>query len=554
MTAVGEAAHRLTVERMDALYRLPAGHPQPAAARHRLDRLVAAELPRLLSSLLAPALPAGDPSLWLIRRLDVDLSCDLAAADDARLARAWAGEVGSALMRTLARGPDGETVLRFPDRASFLARFLTDLAAGLAWGRWYYACFESLRSLPTSAALREALLREPGEIPAVLARLLAAGDLEPILREFSDRSCEQLLAAALPTAGGDPDRGLLSALAGVAAPLPPPEPQALARAGLRLLAEATGPNGEILGRPGLAAGIAWIVGLAAALARMGEPGAFLAGLAAGDLTAAAVSLRTAGLPALLPLLPAWSRAVSGDRAWLDGLVRTLMAKRQAPAPAAESVAGLESDFAGVFFLLPSWLALHLETLLDELDRPRVRAALRWLALVKAFGRKRANAAFHDPALRLAAGLTVPPATALARLAEEPALGEALARALPEHLARQRRADDPIADRDREHLLLGDLPAFSALSPDLDHATALVANAVLRHFAGRLMGFGRSSAEHLVVSFLAGPGEVHARPLGYRVVLPRMPLAVVARMAGAHGLSCEIPWLGGAAVETELPGA
>lgn len=648
------AVNRLTVERMEALYRLPAGHPNPAGARLRLDRLVAAELPRRLAALLAPALPAGDPSFWLIRRLDVDLACDLAALDDTRVAGAWAGEVGAALARTLVRGPDGEGVLRFPDRASYVARFLADLAAGRAWGMWCYGGFEPLRSLPVGAALCEALLREPEAIAEVLGRLVQVGELEGVLAALSERSCERVLAAALPPgAAAAADRGLLGALA--AQGLPSLDLGALARARLRLLSEVVARWPELRGAPGLAAGIEWVVGLAAALAGVRDAAGWLDDLGAGDLVTAAAALRQVGLEALLPLLPAWRDAAGGDREWLRGVLRALAPERTAGAVAAEatSTAGLVSDFAGVFFLLPSWQALAFEALLDGIEAqdalggPRARAALRWLVLLKAFGRRRAEAARRDPALRLAAGLfampggqedpgkegakapgrvggdvasprelltaalAASPAAAVAELASAQGLAAAITRALPEHLSRLRRiaeetpwseeltlgesderyvllrdsgndywlalepvegdtaAPAPVDDVTRAaqerfltrrrpagpelaHLLLGTAPPFSDLPSGLDRATALLGHALLRHLAGRLMGFAWSSAEHLVTNFLAGTGEVRLAADGYRVVLPRTPLAVVARMAGADGLRYEVPWLGGAAIETRLP--
>ena len=78
--------------------------------------------------------------------------------------------------------------------------------------------------------------------------------------------------------------------------------------------------------------------------------------------------------------------------------------------------------------------------------------------------------------------------------------------------------------------------------------------MLRHFAGRLMGFAWSRSEFLYRNFLAGEGTLRRSAEGLEVTLPRMPLHLVARMAGADGMRYTVPWLGEGRITLSLPEA
>jgi hypothetical protein len=127
----------VTIERLHSIYLVPQQHPAPEDLRWRLDAVMGNRLASVCGQLLAQALHADDPSIWLIRRLDVDLALDAGAVDDELLARAWGRRMATAIVRAIARGADGDTVLHFPDRAAYLAQFVGDLAEGRAWGKWY---------------------------------------------------------------------------------------------------------------------------------------------------------------------------------------------------------------------------------------------------------------------------------------------------------------------------------------------------------------------------------------------------------------------------------
>ena len=78
--------------------------------------------------------------------------------------------------------------------------------------------------------------------------------------------------------------------------------------------------------------------------------------------------------------------------------------------------------------------------------------------------------------------------------------------------------------------------------DVDLAWSLLARALMRAFARRLMGFDQSSLEYLYHNFLAGTSTVHVQQDLLEVQLPCSPLHVILRMAGVDGQSYALPWL------------
>src|SRR5262245_23873363 len=150
----------LLIRRFNAQYLVSAQHPAPERVKDRLDGVVTHHLASTLSAVFASWFSAGDPSVWLIRRLEIDAVVNAAWAQE-QLTRAITAQLARTLGATLQDGSDQDNVRRFPNRSAYLAHFLADLATGDAWGRWYYASFAGLRLLPTSAALRTAICEGP---------------------------------------------------------------------------------------------------------------------------------------------------------------------------------------------------------------------------------------------------------------------------------------------------------------------------------------------------------------------------------------------------------
>lgn len=83
--------------------------------------------------------------------------------------------------------------------------------------------------------------------------------------------------------------------------------------------------------------------------------------------------------------------------------------------------------------------------------------------------------------------------------------------------------------------------LSGLPPHVDHTFSLLADAVMRTFARRLMEFAWSSPLHLYQNFLAGTGQLHVTPTAIHVSLPQTPLFSVIMMAGMHRDEYRLPW-------------
>ncbi len=668
-----------------ALYLIPAQHPAPAAVRQRLDRLMERRLPEVGGRLLTAALASGTPDVWLIRNLEIEFSVDLGAVDDERLAEGWARRFCVGLGQAVARGADGIDVLHFADRGAYLACLIEDLVSDRAWGRWYYASFESLRSLGTSGAIREALVREPEWIVPVLARLGDKGALHRLITNLADGDARRILAAVSDSGAVEISEGRrLQVVLAVWRELGDPlRDRSRNLAALALLAHTLAQDSEIEPKS-LLATIESLVDLAVVLRQIAASAKLMELLSSGDLQAAVVQARRAGVAAGIEKLAWISRLARSDPGWLDEVAQVVTAGRKSATveqPLASSPS-YSSPFASLFFLLPSALALGL----DEMVEGSVE--LRHQVLARCFGAARFAAAVEDSALFEASGLE-PDASPTSTLATNPLLNSPLVHdrrisgrylaaqvvacgndsvlllrdieadfwlvaepvsageelvdqllvslsaireavempaellllepefersvesvgvldELPPHLLWMEEPDvtkldeesGPIFDRfltrakpaaqELEYLIGHTRPegaaasssgfqpcAASPASPaapewpwvetqgwaraslrDAEQVTdlriAIISHAILRHFAGRLMGFGWSGCEYLYKNFLAGEGSVRCTDEGLEVTLPRMPLHLVARMAGADGMSYTVPWLGRRQVTLELP--
>ena len=123
---------RMTFARVETTYFVP--RDRVFELRGRGEAAVA-HLGTALEDVLAPIVPADDPSVWVIRRLDVDLAFAAELEDVRALAQVWASEITRSLLRSLR---DGEDVVRFANRAAYIAHFAADAATGHDTGCWYY--------------------------------------------------------------------------------------------------------------------------------------------------------------------------------------------------------------------------------------------------------------------------------------------------------------------------------------------------------------------------------------------------------------------------------
>ena len=123
------------IARLNVNCLVPREHPSPLALRSQLATVVERQLPSACAGLLGPLCPESDPSVWFIRRMNVDVAVNATWEADL-MARAWSQPLAQALSRNVSSGDDGTDVLHFPNRAAYLAQFLCDLADGVAWSKW----------------------------------------------------------------------------------------------------------------------------------------------------------------------------------------------------------------------------------------------------------------------------------------------------------------------------------------------------------------------------------------------------------------------------------
>jgi hypothetical protein len=136
-----------------------AGWRSAPAVRDRASRACRDHLPIALQHAVR-AFDVSDDSLWIVRRIDLSIITRIEAAPG-DIALSITRSLGRALAKVLTGDGDGVNAIRFRNRAAYLSRFITDVAAGAAWTRWYFAPLSGWRLLPASAAIRSALVEDP---------------------------------------------------------------------------------------------------------------------------------------------------------------------------------------------------------------------------------------------------------------------------------------------------------------------------------------------------------------------------------------------------------
>jgi hypothetical protein len=519
------------VERVHALYLVPREHEDPESVRWRLDGVLRARVADECAKLVA-GIDDADPSVWLIRRLELDLTLDAAAGDDA-LAQAWAVGIVSGIARTVAGGPDGEQVIRFADPTEHIVQFVLDVADGRAWGKWYHRTFEPLRSLPASAAIGEAMLRDPSSIRRALVLLDERRAADRVIGALGQHDARRVYEACVATGAARrlSTRQLLNAVVEA-------WPMALVRAELHGV--ATGANAlrlyvrllrdapSIAADQGVGDAIDHALTWADLLRGASDLGAFVAAIERGDLAGARSAVDASASPFDLASVQYVAAAANGDA----GLMRRLADAVASPGEPSSAVPpaklqAFATRFAGCFLLLGAMTSLDLPELNES-------PTLRVLVLARCFGAESALEALVDPALALAAGVPALPTFETMRTLQSE-MAESIVRALP-------RVDDLPSQGDLEYLALLDTQPGLVADSRSDRAWSAVARAVMRVFAQRLGGFENSSSAFLNENFLGGVGAVTIRDELIDVELPPAPLALVLRLTGVDGSVVEVPWL------------
>jgi hypothetical protein len=559
------------IDHFDIHYKLAAGSEEPASLQRRLDKVVSERLGGAWEAQLEHA-GLDDEVYYFIERMAVDLSLDPARGDDQRLAIDWSRALQEGLYHTLTQRPEGVVIFR--RRGELLASFVSDLLAGRAWERWYYAEFQALRGLPLGQAISAALTADGDAGLEALLELARRRELEAVLSALDDSQAERVASICLlppgprmRLAGSLPAwvDGLLDLLAVGRVILSTNRSRSLARLYLNLLCEKPELGPDV----NLARFIDDLLDLASHL----------------PLKGGLVGVERHGPTHLLRRLL--------EEAGLDRTSQLLAELSSATAVAPDAASGFQrrfdSDFAGLLLLAPAAADMGLYDFLAGCPLPEPNAPdpappgasragwLLFLVGLQCLGSANALRASRDPAVALFAGLDSPPArhelnayagpvdSKLAQIFSDRFQAfQAQARRNPRLL----RPPPPLPAGWRDPsgwltLASGEAPFLSPTLPSpgelepagpsnsLDAALAPLSASLLGWFAARLGAFAESSPAFLSRNFLESQAEIEVYAGRMRVRFTRCPLGLVLRMSGMNGPAGPVPWLGGRQLEFEI---
>jgi hypothetical protein len=504
----------IEAERLHVTYLLAADHLEASLLKARLHDLACDRLAQALGAAFEPYVKADDPSVWLIRRLDVDVGLDVARSDD-EVVGGWARQLGRSLSSKL--DPEDPDVVRFDDRASYLARYVVERAAGTADTKWYFRMSRGLAMLPASAAIRTALTDDPADGLRALC-LIERADLMRVASTLSEADAGRVLAGVAASGVGDADRGrLIDAWEASAAATISSTSRAALTAFVAL--SRAGEGGADAARTLLA--LAGFVQRAWELAPSLRED-LIASCAGADYASLVQREGVASADRLAPLL-----------GWPADALRRLTA----PAVSNQDL-DLEwrhTPFGGVFLLLPRLAELPLPEEFGDL------ALLRLWVAVKCAGTERAFPFFCDPLVRELLGVDADMSADTFRTWQARVPGVAFAR-LAAMLAEDEHRRGNSNDLQPGDLTYLDLPKGLRASRARDRRLAAASQRLLRNFAWRLPGFSASSFRHLFDNFLDCPAKVRRQPEARVVALGRAPLSVVLNLTGTGRDTFVCPWL------------
>jgi hypothetical protein len=364
--------------------------------------------------------------VWRIRRLDLNVSLDDRSVHATYVADVSSRQLASCLAGVIQQGEESDTALRFENYASFVARFVLDLASNRAWGKWYYEEFEELRILSLSQAIRTVVLREPGLAADVIVRLTSQQNLNAVLGVLTDKdaglifdSCFESVSVEPATAGLDKSVAILLECC-VAEPL-----FLLSRGegyscdALRLFARAVLREGGATANGQLRGAIIHLLELRRVLSLIRSPVALesiIQKAAVGELDAAIDLATRSGSLDSADALRFFADRMLGDADWgREAAAVLLNGNLPARVVSTGTVPKGEpflSPFAGIFLLGPSVLNLRCgeltESAAERGENPSALAAiLRHLIAVKCLGSVRVSDVARDAAVCLFSGFSGP---------------------------------------------------------------------------------------------------------------------------------------------------
>ena len=406
MSKSGE--HSITIDRWRITYFAPDDETSPLQLRRRLDNLFRSEVAGHCDRFLHQALDPADPSVWRIRRLTLDLAADSNHSLEDGASSIWGSELAACIVRSIHRGDDADSVIWFPNRAAYLAQFARDLAAGRAWGKWFYQEFESLAGLPAGNAIREALTADTDVTALAILALMQLNGIQEVLRALTPadtrrifQACRQNASAPSVHQGGWV--GLLLQL-WTETPLRTSGTVDPYRDAIWWLAIALSRHGGAECDAGLfdaIEGLLEIRRVFSVIRSMQTRDQIVRDLSAGRISSAVAQAIANGAATPESALSLLADSMQGDLHWVNEAIGVLLADEdyRRNATAARLIThgpSVAASFGGVFRLGPSFLA----TLPDSLATPLV---LHLLA-IKCLGGERAAASAEDAALKIFSGL------------------------------------------------------------------------------------------------------------------------------------------------------
>jgi hypothetical protein len=497
----------LYIERLATRYRVPRDHPSALRLGAEMDDIARSYITDGCSRAIGACIDPDDPSIWVIDEVRLNLLVDIRCAPAPDIAHLWGKRIVAAVARVMAAGPDGAHVLRFANRAAYLAHFLRNLAEDRAWDKWYFAEFAALRSLPRNAALREALLREPQTAEAALLELDRTHTLGPVVAALTRADQEQVIECCANGAAYSA-AALAAALRMSHAALWSPAP--LLSLYLRIRTEC----------PGMAPSSA--VGAADHLERVlnwrqrGELRRIVRAMTQGNptpLTLTPEELETARMLRII--------AVTGGA---DLVGSVIGAGESGTTGSRQRESEFETEFGSVFLLAAVLAETPALLRVIEGEAGALRRCLLYGLCLTAGG----AVAWQDMALRVAADAdAVPDPADLAALDIS---------AIPGALHDLAMAEDVSFFARKLDLLFAQKP----LSPATGRSIAVCAAVLVREFARRLPALSASSVWYLWANILAGPGRVLVTDDVIEIRLAPRPLQIVLRMAGLHERVIDLP--------------
>jgi hypothetical protein len=412
----------VTVGRWFGTYLVPANYAAPQDLQQRLDRVVAERLAEDCSSCLEQFLKSDDPAVWRIRNLAVNVFLEAPRFDPDDIARNWGRRLAANIHSIVEQAEQSDAVLRFQNKAAFVAQFVFDLAERRAWTKWYYEEFEDLRVLSDSQAIRAVLLRGDPLPVGVILQLASAARLEPVLLALNDGDARAIYDSCFDSAAVAPrDRGL-EKWTGIVLELWNVAPLHAVSRNENHFRDALRLLGRTLLRFPVAQGdcrlkivIDGLLELRRILSAVRSApllDSMIKNLAYSNYQTALDLAISAGASDPSAALAFFADRMQGDADWgAQAAAVVLGDSHQVRFLTSKTISEGESflsSFGGIFLLGPTFQALRLDELSKAAAEPsqsreKIAAILRHLAEVKSLGRIRFAECADDPALRLFSG-------------------------------------------------------------------------------------------------------------------------------------------------------